>query len=95
MDCRDAAIALLHDKIERRIQGLFMSHPELLEQLRQLSRVEKFQLIQFLAIELAREEGLSLENEAEAIMAGVHTSNAGETQLMQLLEMEKEKVQNV
>ena len=72
-----------------------MSNSELLEQLRKLSRAEKFQMMQFLLAELAKEEGLSLENETGAIMAGVHTSNSGAAQLMQLLEMEKEKVQNV
>ena len=74
-----------------------MSHSELLEQLRKLSRAEKFQMMQFLLAELAKEEGLSLGNlgnETGAIMAGVHTSNSGAAQLMQLLEMEKEQPQN-
>ena len=69
-----------------------MLRSELLEQLRQLSRLEKLKIIQFLAMELAKEEGLSWENETEAIMTGVHTGNTGAAELMQLLEMEKEKV---
>ncbi|MEA5471642.1 hypothetical protein [Spirulina sp. 06S082] len=71
-----------------------MSHSELLEQLQQLSRADKFQMMQFLLAELAKGEGLSLGNETGAIMAGVHTSNSGAAQLMQLLEMEKEQPQN-
>lgn len=72
-----------------------MLRSELLEQLQQLSRLEKFKIIQFLAMELAKEEGLSGENETEAIMTGVHTGDTGVAELMQLLEMEAEQVQNV
>lgn len=40
-----------------------MSHPELLEQLQQLSRAEKFQMMQFLIAELAKEEAIdALDN---------------------------------
>jgi hypothetical protein len=52
-----------------------MSNPELLAQLRQLSRTEKFQLMQFLTAELAKEEGIILGNEAAEIISAVHTSN--------------------
>lgn len=36
-----------------------MSHSELLEQLQQLSRIEKFQIMQCLIAELAKEEAIS------------------------------------
>ncbi|MDB9518500.1 hypothetical protein PN466_16265 [Roseofilum reptotaenium CS-1145] len=72
-----------------------MLRSELLEQLQQLSRLEKFKIIQFLVMELAKEEGLSWANDTEAIMTAVHTGNTGAAELMQLLEMEAEQVQNV
>ncbi|MFB2919022.1 MULTISPECIES: hypothetical protein [Aerosakkonema] len=72
-----------------------MSNPELLAQLRQLSRSEKLQIIQFLTAELAKEEGIVLGNEAAEIWSAVHTSNGAAEQLMQLLETEKQPIQNV
>jgi hypothetical protein len=65
-----------------------MSNPELLAQLRQLSRAKKFQMMQFLTAELAKEEGITLGNEAAEIIGAVHTSNSAAEQLMQLLEIE-------
>jgi len=72
-----------------------MSDPELLLQLRQLSRAEKFQTIQFLTAELAKDEGIIIGNEAAEIMTAVHTSNGAAEQLMQLLELEQKQTQNV
>lgn len=72
-----------------------MSNPELLAQLRQLSRAEKFQVIQFLTAELAKEEGIVSGNEAAEIIGGVHTSHGAAQQLMQLLELEQKTTQNV
>ena len=72
-----------------------MSNPELLAKLQQLSRAEKFQMIQFLTAELAKEEGIVLGNEAAEIIGAVHTSNRAAEQLMQLLETEKKQAQNV
>jgi len=72
-----------------------MSNSELLAQLRQLSRAEKFQLIQFLIAELAKEEGIVMGNEAAEIMYSVHTSNSAAEQLMQLVEIENKQTQNV
>jgi len=72
-----------------------MSNPELLEQLRQLSRADKFELIQFLTAELAKEEGIVLGNEAAEIIGAAHTSYGAAKQLMQLLEEEKKQIKNV
>ena len=72
-----------------------MSNSELLVQLRQLSRSEKFQAIQFLMAELAKEEGISLGNEAADIIGAVHTSHGAAQQLMQFLETEQKQPQNV
>ncbi|MDJ1182462.1 hypothetical protein [Roseofilum casamattae] len=72
-----------------------MSNSELLIQLRQLSRSEKFQAIQFLMAELAKEEGISLGNEATDVIGAVHTSHGAAQQLMQLLETEQKRSQNV
>jgi hypothetical protein len=82
-------------KIETSIQGCFMSNPELLAQLRQLSRAEKFQIMQFLIAELAKEEGIVMGNEAAEIMYSVHTSNSAAEQLMQLVEIENKQTQKV
>ncbi|VXD20561.1 hypothetical protein [Planktothrix paucivesiculata] len=72
-----------------------MSNPELLAQLQQLSRAEKFQMMQFLTAELAKEEGIIMGNEAAEIISAVHTSNGAAEQLMQLLEIEQKQTQNV
>lgn len=72
-----------------------MSNPELLAKLQQLSRAEKFQMMQFLTAELAKEEGIVLGNEAAEIWSVVHTSNGAAEQLMQLLEIEQKQTQNV
>jgi hypothetical protein len=72
-----------------------MSNSELLAQLQQLSRAEKFQIIQFLTAELAKEEGISVGNEVAEIMHGLHTSNGAAEQLMQFLETEQKPPQNV
>lgn len=72
-----------------------MSNPELLAQLRQLSRADKFQTIQFLTAELAKDEGIIIGNESAEIIGAVHTSNGAAEQLMQLLEIEQKQTQNV
>ncbi|MFP4297368.1 MAG: hypothetical protein ACLFT0_05875 [Spirulinaceae cyanobacterium] len=71
-----------------------MLNPELLTQLQQLSRSEKFQVIQHLTAELAKEEGISIDNEAAEIWSAVHTSHGAAAQLMQLLETEQKRSQN-
>ena len=58
-----------------------MSNPELLDILRQLSRLEKFKIVQFLMAELAKEEGLVLNNEAAEAIGAIHTSNLAAEQL--------------
>jgi hypothetical protein len=72
-----------------------MSNPELVAKIQQLSRAEKFQMMQFLTAELAKEEGIVLGNEAAEIWSAVHTSNGAAAQLMQLLEIEQKQAQNV
>lgn len=57
-----------------------MSNLELLAQLRQLSRAEKLQIMQFLIAEFAKKEGLVMGNEAAEIMYSVHTSNSAAEQ---------------
>jgi hypothetical protein len=50
--------------MEKSIQDCFMSNPELLAKLQQLSPAEKVEMIQFLTAELTKEEGLkSLDND--------------------------------
>lgn len=68
-----------------------MSNPELLDRLGQLSRLEKFKIVQFLMAELAKEEGLVLDNEAAEIIGAIHTSNLAAEQLVQLLEQKEAK----
>lgn len=82
-------------KMEKRIQWRFMSNLELLAQLQQLSRAEKFQMMLFLMGELAKEEGIVMGNESAEIMYSVHNSNSAADQLMQLLEIEQKQTQNV
>jgi hypothetical protein len=82
-------------KIDKRIQWRFMSNLELLAQLQQLCRAEKFQMMLFLIAELAKEEGIVMGNESAEIMYSVHTSNSAAEQLMQLLEIEKKLTKNV
>ena len=72
-----------------------MSNSELLAQLQQLSRAEKFQIIQFLTDDLAKEEEISVGNEVAEIMGAVHTSNGAAEQLMQFIETEQQRPQNV
>ncbi len=72
-----------------------MSNAELLAQLRQLSRAQKFQIMQFLIAELAKEEEIVMGDEAAEIMYSVHTSNSAAEQLMQLVEIENKQTQNV
>ncbi len=74
-----------NNKIEK------MSNPELLDKLGQLSRLEKFKIVQFLIAELAKEEGLVLNNEAAEIIGAIHTSNLAAEQLVQLLEKKEAK----
>jgi hypothetical protein len=71
-----------------------MLNPELLAQIRHLSRADKFQMMQFLTVELAKEEGFDLGNEATEILGAVHTSNSAAEQLMQILEAEQKQTQN-
>ncbi|MEG3895951.1 MULTISPECIES: hypothetical protein [unclassified Microcoleus] len=72
-----------------------MSNLELLAQVRQLSRAEKFQMMLFLIAELAKEEGILMGNESAEIIYSVHTSNSAAEQLTQLLEIEHKQTQNV
>jgi hypothetical protein len=82
-------------KMEKRIQWRFMSNLELLAQLRQLSRTEKFQMMLFLIAELTKEEEIIMGNESAEIMYSVHSSNSAAQQLTQLLETEQKQTQNV
>jgi hypothetical protein len=71
-----------------------MSNLELLTQLQQLSRTDKFQMMLFLIAELAKEEGIIMGNESAEIVYSVHTSNSTAEQLMQLLKTENKQTQN-
>ena len=52
--------------MEKSIQWFFISNIELLDKVRQLSPADKFQIMQFLMAELAKEEMLKpLENGAD------------------------------
>jgi hypothetical protein len=82
-------------KMEKRIQWRFMSNLELLAQLRQLSRTEKFQMMLFLIAELTKEEEIIMGNESAEIMYSVHSSNSAAQQLTQLLETEQKQTKNV
>ena len=71
--------------MEKLIQWPFISNLELLDQLRHLSRAEKFQFMQFLIADLVKEEGIIRGNEAAEFMSSVHRSNSVAEQLMQLV----------
>lgn len=69
-----------------------MSNPELLNQLRQLSRAEKFQMMQFLMAELAKEEMLKpLDNGAAYRVWSPYDYGDAPQKLMSLLEQEETK----
>lgn len=71
------------------MQGCFMSNPELLTQLRQLSSDEKVEMIQFLTAELAKEKGLkSLDNGAVYRAWSPYDYDDAAHKLMSLLEQE-------
>jgi hypothetical protein len=72
-----------------------MSNLELLAQVRQLSRAEKFQMMLLLIAELAKKEAIVMGNESAEIIYSVHTSNSAAEQLTQLLETEQKQAQNV
>lgn len=63
---------------------------DLLPQLRELSRVDKLQVMYFLVLELAKEEGVTLVNEAYATAWALHNSHEAAHQLAKLLEQEKD-----
>ncbi|PSB23461.1 hypothetical protein C7B69_14380 [filamentous cyanobacterium Phorm 46] len=66
-----------------------MSNPELLDQLRQLSCAEKFQMMQFLMAELAKEEMLKpLDNSAAYRVLSPYDYGDAARKLMSLLEEE-------
>ena len=66
-----------------------MSNPELLAQLRQLSNAEKFEMMQFLMAELAKEEYLkSLDNGAAYHIWSPYNYGDAAQKLMSLLEEE-------
>jgi hypothetical protein len=54
--------------MQKSIPWRFISNLELLDKLRQLSPADKFQIMQFLMAELAKEEGIIRGNEAAEIM---------------------------
>lgn len=69
-----------------------MSNPELLAQLRQLSPAEKFQIMQFLMAELAKEEMLKpLDNGAGYRVWSPYDYGDAAQKLMSLLEPEETK----
>ncbi|NEP78724.1 MAG: hypothetical protein F6K17_09235 [Okeania sp. SIO3C4] len=69
-----------------------MLNYELLIQLEQLSRGDKFQIIQFLMAELAKEEGLELLDNNKAYRTwSPHNYSDAADKLMSLLEQEEEK----
>ncbi|MEA5471646.1 hypothetical protein [Spirulina sp. 06S082] len=69
-----------------------MSHSELLEELQQLSRAEKFQMMQFLLAELAKEEAIeSLDNATSHRVWSPYNYGDAAHKLMSLLEQEEAK----
>jgi hypothetical protein len=63
-----------------------------LAQLRQLSRVEKFQMMQFLTAKLTKEEGLkSLDNDVVYRLWSPYDYSDAAQKLMSLLEQEEAK----
>ncbi len=69
-----------------------MSNHELLAQLRQLSPAEKFQMMQFLMAELAKEEMLKpLDNGAAYRVLSPYDYSDATRKLMSLLEQEETK----
>ncbi len=69
-----------------------MSNIELLTQVGQLSRTEKFQMVQFLMAELAKEEGLKpLDNVATYRLWSPYDYSDAAQKLMSLLETETVK----
>ncbi|MBD2149005.1 hypothetical protein H6F44_02525 [Pseudanabaena sp. FACHB-1277] len=69
-----------------------MSNLELLTQVEQLSRTEKFQMVQFLMSELAKEEGLKpLDNVAAYRLWSPYDYGDAAQKLMSLLEPEEER----
>ena len=69
-----------------------MSNLELLDQLRQLSPAEKFQMMQFLMAELAKEEMLKLlDNGAAYRVWSPYDYGDAAQKLMSLLEQEETK----
>jgi hypothetical protein len=78
--------------MEKRIHGGFMSNPELLARVQQLSHDEKVEMIQFLTAELAKEEGLkSLDNDAVYRVWSPYDYGDAARKLMSLLEQEEGK----
>ena len=73
-----------------------MSNPELLNQLRQLSCADKFQMMQFIMAELAKEEMLKpLDNGAGYRILSPYDYGDAARKLMSLLEPEEAKEENV
>ncbi len=69
-----------------------MSNPEFLAQLRQLSCVQKFQIMQFLMAELAKEEMFKpLDNGAGYRVLSPYDCGDAARKLMSLLEQEETK----
>ena len=67
-----------------------MSNLELLTQVEQLSRTEKFQMVQFLMTELAKEEGLKpLDNVAAYRLWSPYDYGDAAQKLMSLLDPEE------
>ena len=74
---------------------MFMSVTELLEQLRQLSRAEKFQAMQILITELAKDEEVSaLSNDTAYRAWSPYDYGDAAQKLMSLLEEEKENAES-
>jgi hypothetical protein len=67
-----------------------MSNLELLDRVGQLSRAEKFEMVQFLMTELAKEEGLKpLDNSATYRLWSPYDDGDAAQKLMSLLEQEQ------
>ena len=69
-----------------------MPHSELLSQIQNLSRLEKFEIIAILATELAKEEKNNLSN-SESYLAQLRNSHEAANSLMELL-AEKQPIEN-
>lgn len=67
-----------------------MSETELFATLKNLSRADKLRIMQFLVLELAKEENISLQSEATYSLWSPYNSHEAAHKLADLLEQDKQ-----